>query len=32
MEFINKSMNEQLTTVATDGNEIKKIIELLEKN
>ena len=32
MEFINKSMNEQLTTVAPDSNEIKRIIEQLEKN
>lgn len=32
MEFINKSMNEQLTTVAADSNEIKRIIEQLEKN
>lgn len=31
MEFINKSMNEQLTTVAPDSNEIKRIIEQLEK-
>ena len=32
MEFINKSMNEQLTTVATDSNEIINILELLENN
>jgi copper homeostasis protein len=32
MEFINENMNEQLASVATDGNEIKKIIELLENN
>ena len=32
MEFINENMNEQLTSVATDGNEIKNIIELLKKN
>ncbi len=32
MEFINKSMNEQLITVAADSNEIKRIIEQLEKN
>ena len=32
MEFINENMNEQLASVATDGNEIKKIIEQLEKN
>lgn len=32
MEFINKSMNEQLTTVAADSNEIERIIEQLEKN
>ena len=32
MEFINNSMNEQLITVAADSNEIKRIIEQLEKN
>ena len=32
MEFINENMNEQLASVATDGDEIKKIIEQLEKN
>jgi copper homeostasis protein len=30
MEFINESMNEQLTSVTTMSDEIKKIIEILE--
>ena len=32
MEFIKESMNEELISVATDSNEIKRIIELLENN
>ena len=32
MEFIKESMNEQLISVATDSNEIKSILELLENN
>ncbi len=32
MNFINKAMNEKLTSVITDGDEVKKMVALLKNN